>query len=181
MQGDEVIPRGGGKMSKNYELQIPLDQELLSKFNMALALRKDDRNVILKELVTGYIIDAFSKEVAEIRNIDKKPPACAKVITGSLEDLSVTANILKEKPKRKRGLTKEIRVYIKKLLQEAEKQGKKEIELCAGTIHKAMNLKNRMPCVCGAMISIEDYTDFEIVKDTPSGKSSTKVIKYKLH
>lgn len=168
-------------MSKHYDLQIPLDQELINKFEMALALRKDDRDVILKELVMGYIIDAFSKEVAEIRNIDAKLPTSTKIMRSSVEKQPVKTDAMKEKPKRKRGLTKEIRVYIKKLLKEAENQGQKEIELCSGTIHKAMNLKNRMPCVCGAMISVEDYKDFEIVKDTPSGKSSTKVIKYKLH
>lgn len=43
-----------------------------------------------------------------------------------------------------------------------------------------MGLDNRMPSVCSAMESIEGFSDYEVVSDTPSGKSSTRVIRYKL-
>lgn len=62
----------------------------------------------------------------------------------------------------------------------ATKRGLAYIDLTSGDIHKDLQLSNRMPSVCNAMLSIEDV-EIEILNDTPSGKSSTKrfVIGYK--
>jgi hypothetical protein len=53
------------------------------------------------------------------------------------------------------------------------------IDIRSGDIHKVMGLQNRMPAVCNAMESLGVFR-YSIIKDTPSGKSSTKVIRYYL-
>jgi hypothetical protein len=78
-----------------------------------------------------------------------------------------------------RGQTDQIRQYIRNRLINAKAQGNVHLELVSGDIHKAMNLSNRMPSVCQAMISVDGYV-FEILHDTPSGHSSTKRVKYLL-
>ncbi|OCA86006.1 hypothetical protein A8F94_14265 [Bacillus sp. FJAT-27225] len=77
------------------------------------------------------------------------------------------------------GLTEKIRVYIRKILQQAKEAGAEYVDLRSGDIHKQMGLVNRMPPVCNAMESLGIYR-YEIIYDTPSGKSSTKVIRYYL-
>ncbi|MEK4877898.1 hypothetical protein [Paenibacillus sp. FSL R5-0908] len=76
-----------------------------------------------------------------------------------------------------RGLTDEIRLYIFETIVNATEQGLPYIDFISGEIHKEMNLSNRMPSVCSAMLSIEDV-EIEILSDTPSGMSSTKKVRY---
>lgn len=51
------------------------------------------------------------------------------------------------------------------------------LDLRSGTIHNELNLKNSMPSVCNAMTTLGNFK-YEIIFDTPSGKSSTKVVRY---
>ncbi len=78
------------------------------------------------------------------------------------------------------GLKEEITNYILNLLEKAEENGMLEFEISSGEIHKAMKLKDRIPSVCNAMVKINEYK-YEIIKDTASGKSSTKVVRYYLN
>lgn len=73
----------------------------------------------------------------------------------------------------------DVRIYIDKLLQEAKIQGKDYIDLVSGDIHKQLGMKNRMPQVCRIMYEKMIPGD-EILHTTPSGKSSTIEIRYKL-
>lgn len=78
------------------------------------------------------------------------------------------------------GLTDQIREYITQLLNNASEEGMDTLDVRSGTIHKEMGLDNRMPSVCGAMETIDRYKNYEVLSDTPSGKSSTRVFRYKL-
>lgn len=77
------------------------------------------------------------------------------------------------------SLKEEISGYINSLLSSSLEKGISVVEISSGEIHRAINLKNRIPSVCNAMLSVKDYR-YEIVKDTPSGMSSTKTIRYYL-
>jgi hypothetical protein len=89
------------------------------------------------------------------------------------EGMSTTKSFKYSNP----GLTEKIRVYIREVLQQAKEAGAETVDLRSGDIHKEMGLVNRMPAVCNAMGSLRLYR-YIIIHDTPSGKSSTKVIRY---
>lgn len=76
------------------------------------------------------------------------------------------------KHNRKLSKTDEIRQYIRELLIHSRAQGLREVMLVSGDIHKEIGLRNRMPMVCQAMISVDDYS-YEIIHNTASGFSST--------
>jgi hypothetical protein len=73
----------------------------------------------------------------------------------------------------------EVRVLIRGKLSDAKTNGKEYLDLRSGDIHKELDYSNRMPTVCGAMESINGI-DYKVIHDTPSGKSSTKVLRYLL-
>jgi hypothetical protein len=77
------------------------------------------------------------------------------------------------------GLKEEITSYLNALLASSLEKGMLVLEISSGDIHKDMNLKNRIPSVCNAMLSVKDFK-YEIIKDTASGMSSTKTIRYYL-
>ncbi|WP_312470321.1 hypothetical protein [Neobacillus sp.] len=77
------------------------------------------------------------------------------------------------------GLTDKIREYIISRLKQAKEEGITSIDLKSGDIHKSLMLENRMPPVCNAMGSLGVYR-IEIIHDTPSGASSTKIVRYYL-
>ncbi|OMD89873.1 hypothetical protein BSK49_10930 [Paenibacillus odorifer] len=107
------------------------------------------------------MISKFAENQAAINNRRRKP--------------STPSN--KDSAKNSRGLTDEIRLYIFETIVNATKQGLVYIDLISGEIHKELNLSNRVPSVCSAMLSIEDV-EIEILNDTPSGMSSTKKVRY---
>ncbi|WP_019153512.1 hypothetical protein [Robertmurraya massiliosenegalensis] len=76
-----------------------------------------------------------------------------------------------------KGLTEEIRKYVISKLSIARDSGEDYIDLRSGDIHKEMGLRDRLPSVCGAMESLGVFR-FTIIRDTPSGKSSTRVVRY---
>jgi len=82
-------------------------------------------------------------------------------------------------PKRTNSNVDEVRRYIREQLEMAREQGESYIDLRSGNIHKELGYINRMPTVCSAMESI-DGVDYITIRDTPSRKSSTKVLRYKL-
>ena len=73
--------------------------------------------------------------------------------------------------------TDDIRQYILELKKAANDAGKSFIVLKSGDIHKALNLKSRMPQVCNAMRQSMNEGDI-ILHTTPSGNSSTIEIQY---
>ncbi|MFE5321610.1 hypothetical protein ACFQ88_23170 [Paenibacillus sp. NPDC056579] len=78
-----------------------------------------------------------------------------------------------------RGLTEEIRKYILDILMASRDKEKPFVDLVSGEIHKSLNLKDRMPSVCSAMLSV--HGNIEVLYDTPSGMSSTKKVRYWLN
>lgn len=77
------------------------------------------------------------------------------------------------------GLTDSIREYIISRLNQTKEDGITSIDFKSGDIHKSLKLESRMPAVCNAMVSLGVYR-YEIIHDTPSGASSTKVVRYYL-
>lgn len=73
--------------------------------------------------------------------------------------------------------TSEIKSYISDLKKDACENGRKDIELLANDIHKALKLKSSMPQVCNAMRQSMNEKD-EIIFQTASGNSSTFKVKY---
>lgn len=75
------------------------------------------------------------------------------------------------------GTTERVRAYIREQLHIAKLNGDAYCDLISGDIHRLLALQSNMPTVCQAMISIPEYR-FEILQDSPSGKTSTKKIRY---
>ena len=73
----------------------------------------------------------------------------------------------------------EICEHITELKTNAKKAGKCKIFLISGDLHKELGLKNRMPSVCRAMYRCMHDSDV-ILKETPSGFSSTIEIEYNI-
>ncbi|MBP3591044.1 MAG: hypothetical protein J6K14_01010 [Clostridia bacterium] len=82
----------------------------------------------------------------------------------------------KNNSKKQPGIA-EIREYIIGLKQKAAEDGLPYIVLKANDIHKAMELKSRMPAVCSAMKQCMNMGDIVLHK-TASGFSSTFEIQY---
>ena len=73
--------------------------------------------------------------------------------------------------------TDDIRQHIVELKKSAKESGKNFIVLKSGNIHKALNLRSRMPQVCNAMRQAMNEYDI-VLHTTPSGNSSTIEIQY---
>lgn len=80
---------------------------------------------------------------------------------------------------RKRVTTNDIREHIKELKINAKESSKSVLVLRSGDIHKDLGLKDAMPQVCNAMYDCMKGDDL-VLHTTPSGKSSTIEIEYKL-
>ncbi len=73
----------------------------------------------------------------------------------------------------------DIRRYLEDLFGEEKAKGRDFVELVSGDIHRQLGMKNRMPQVCQIMYE-KMQTGDEILHTTPSGKSSTIKIRYRL-
>lgn len=84
-----------------------------------------------------------------------------------------------EKKKGDKVTTNDIKEYIENLKLTTQIQGSKTLILKSGDIHKELKLKAAMPQVCNAMYACMKSDDI-VLHTTPSGKSSTIEIEYKL-
>lgn len=75
--------------------------------------------------------------------------------------------------------TADIRAYIEDRKAQARTEGRAELTLKANDIHKALQLKSRVPMVCNAMRQCMNEDD-AVLHDTASGYSSTLEIQYQL-
>lgn len=139
---------------KKYEL--PLKGESLGNWIPKLRMLID--NPIPIENTNG-----ISSE--RCKNIEKSSEKKPKVVDCSTDD--------------KKCSTNQIRNYIEEKLKSALKDELEYLDVISGDIHRDMNLKNRMPSVCGAMYHLKNEMD-EVLSTTPSGKSSTIKIRYYL-
>lgn len=73
----------------------------------------------------------------------------------------------------------DIRAYIEGRKTQAHAKGQAELTLKSNDIHKALQLKNRMPMVCNAMRQCMSADD-AVLHATASGYSSTLEIRYQL-
>ena len=90
------------------------------------------------------------------------------------------AELMKNIKKGESDMTmQEIRDYIIACKMDAKSRGQTTLVLRSGDVHKDLNLKKRFPSVCNAMYQCMMDGD-KILHTTPSGKSSTIEIEYKL-
>lgn len=82
--------------------------------------------------------------------------------------------------RRTKTSTADIRAYIESQKQDAREHGFGTLELRSGDIHRAMGLVSRIPMVCNAMRQCMREGD-SILHETPSGMSSTLLIRYGLN
>ena len=94
------------------------------------------------------------------------------------EKVEQLSNEKKEFSKKQPGIA-EIREYIMGIKHKAAEDGLSHISLKANDIHKAMELKSRMPAVCSAMKQCMNTGDI-VLHETASGFSSTYEIKYEV-
>ena len=106
-------------------------------------------------------------QVKDLEDKEKKLPKENKV-------MSVTRTNTDGK-----SLTQDVRDYIQKQFDKARSLGKKAAILVSGDIEKDMGWSKRLPIVCQAMYSLMKSDDV-VLHTTPSGKSSTIEIEYKL-
>lgn len=76
--------------------------------------------------------------------------------------------------------TADIRAYIEERKRDARERGLGTLELRSGDIHRALGLVSRVPMVCNAMRQCMRDGD-SILYETPSGMSSTLLIRYGLN
>lgn len=164
-----TFQNGGNKLSNVQIFNVELDSDLLNKFNTALSLKNENANDILKELISQYIVYAFKSEAFELKNKTNKQRV----------DYSSDRFIYRSK-KNNIGQTDQIRAFISEILYEAKKNGTDSIDLRSGDIHRDMGLLNRMPSVCAAMETLEEFCDYHVIHDTYSKRSSTRVFRYYL-
>lgn len=150
-------------------LQVDLDCDLIDKFNVAISLRGETQNSVLSELISQYIVFALNAEALNIKQKTKKSP----------QKIQPSEFLFKAK-KNNIGQTDQIRAHIMKILYTARQNGLESIEIRSGDIHRDMGLINRIPSVCAAMETLEVFDKFEIIHDTLSRRSSTRVFKYYL-
>ncbi|MBR5245794.1 MAG: hypothetical protein IKV25_00295 [Clostridia bacterium] len=94
-------------------------------------------------------------------------------------DLLMEKKSNNEKEDEEKMTMEQIREYIRELKRQARASGKKSLILISGDVHKDLELKDRMPSVCNAMRQCMNLGDV-VLHTTPSGKSSTIEIEYKL-
>lgn len=125
----------------------------------------------------GYILEnedhCYYKKVKELCNsyCQKNKDNLYRNISNEINIKDVIIN------NRSNDLKKDITKNLLNILKDAEQRGVEYMDISSGEIHKLMGLSNRIPSVCNAMLKIEEYA-FEIIRDTPSGMSSTKTIRY---
>jgi hypothetical protein len=150
-------------------LKADLNSDLIDKFNIAVSLRGENQNSVLSELISQYIEFAFKTEALNARQTSVRSP----------RKISSDKVIYKAK-KNNIGQTDQIRSYIMNILYSARQDGLEYIEIRSGNIHRDMGLINRIPSVCAAMETLEVFDKYEIVHDTHSKRSSTRIFKYYL-
>lgn len=116
-------------------------------------------DTVLLELLTR--VQALEKEVALLR----------QAIDGEAGDALPEGG--------PRITTADIRAYIEGQKAQARAEGLTKLTLKANQIHKALQLKSRVPMVCNAMRQCMGEGD-AVLHDTASGYSSTLEIQYQL-
>ncbi|MEK4355447.1 hypothetical protein MKX41_32150 [Paenibacillus sp. FSL R5-0475] len=157
-----------------------LDNEV--EFNKCRELLTSEGN----EYIPMKLVDMYFWQVGYMMSEPNRFPQHELEMISKFAENQTAINNSRKKPStvnnkasaiNSRGLTDEIRLYIFETIVNATEQGLPYIDFISGEIHKEMNLSNRMPSVCSAMLSIEDV-EIEILSDTPSGMSSTKKVRY---
>ena len=156
-------------MSDVQTLRVEIDRDLLSKFDTALSLKNENSNSVLHELISQYIVYAFRSEAFKLN--------CKKNI--NIQNNNYNKMSYKSK-KNNIGQTDQIRSYISEILSQATEKGLDSLDLISGEIHREMGLLNRMPSVCAAMETLPDFEDYQVIHDTPSKRSSTRIFRYLL-
>jgi len=81
------------------------------------------------------------------------------------------------------SLSDDVRDYcIINIIYPARKNGYNQISIRAGDIHKAMNYKNRMPLVCGAIGTnkFEELANVKKLSEDGPTNGANKIFKFKI-
>ncbi len=89
----------------------------------------------------------------------------------------MTGNIMHQNNSKNPSIT-EVRKFIQKEIDTAKTQGKKELVVRSGDIHKRMNMDNAFPTVCSAMRTLDVEYKYEIIEEPPKGNGSRLVFRY---
>lgn len=73
----------------------------------------------------------------------------------------------------------DIQEYVLGKFEDSRRRGEESSILVTGDIARELNLRNRMPMICGVMYSLMNSGDV-ILHKTPSGQSSTIKIRYQI-
>lgn len=120
-----------------------------------------------RELTFDEINRIGCGDVFSVQNDTKiKPKAVIKKISVNVNSSARTSN-----------KTNEIRLFITHLKEDAKSKGLVYIDIVSGDIHRQLKLSNKLPSVCAAMYGVMGDKDI-VLKTTPSGKSSTIMIRY---
>lgn len=127
----------------------------------------------LKQGLDGIPLSEAELDALQCRltGVTRTPPAA--VLSSVISQNGQTA------PAGEKTRTADIVCYLLRTLAQYQEQGEASCMLTSGAIHKAMGLKNKMPSVCNAMYQVMEPGDV-VVHTTPSGKSSTIQICYRL-
>lgn len=123
----------------------------------------------------GYLLENADEGSDEIKRIKE----FAINFSNNRKNQLIGGSINMQRSVKNPGLTDKIREYIIGRLNQAKADGFTSIDLKSGENHKSLKLENRMPAVTNAMVSLGVFR-FEIIHDTPSGASSTKLVRYYL-
>lgn len=74
--------------------------------------------------------------------------------------------------------SKEIMLYIKKVVLQATEDDNNMVIIKSGDIYNDLNLKNLMPIVCSAMRNIGKLYEYEIIEESPKRNGSRVIYKY---
>ena len=74
--------------------------------------------------------------------------------------------------------TAEVREYVTTQILEAKQQGKNELVLQSGLIHKALGMDRAMPTVCSAMRTVAKQHQHDIVASPPKGNGSRLIFRF---
>jgi hypothetical protein len=83
------------------------------------------------------------------------------------------------------NISADVRLFVKRrYLDPARQRGDMVVRIVAGEVHKALNLKNRVPLVCNALASKEFLETNDVVLEKregpPSGLSTAAVFTFRL-
>lgn len=154
-----------GGQSTNCKINKIVLESLKDKKDVSIYFYNTDRYDEIEKNLIKYYKPRYNTQFNNESNVLK---------VNSNNTISNKNSEIDEKPLKK-ICTEDVRNYIKKLILSAKEQGKSDITIKSGDIHKELCMKNSMPTVCFAMRSLGDYFQYEIIEE-PLKRNGSRVI-----